>query len=69
MSAVSNGVVECLRVIGDSLIPYKNCASFIADSTREVLSLGDMVEKEFENTVGLFLVKSDDFLRVDRVDI
>jgi hypothetical protein len=56
-------------VIGYSLIPYENSASFIADPTREVLSFGDVIKKKLENTVGLFLIESDDFLRVDWVDI
>jgi hypothetical protein len=56
-------------VIGYSLIPYENSTSFIADPTREVLSFGDVIKKKLENTVGLFLIESDDFLRVDWVDI
>jgi hypothetical protein len=56
-------------VIGDSLVPYKYSASFITDPTREILSLGDVIEKEFEDAVRLFLVKTNDFLRVDWVYI
>jgi hypothetical protein len=69
VSSISNRVVKSLRVIGYSLIPYENSARFIADPTREVLSFGDVIKKKLENTVGLFLIESDDFLRVDWVDI
>lgn len=69
MSTISNGVVKSLRVIGDSLIPYEHGASFIADPTREILSFGDVIEKELEDAVRLFLVEADDLLRVNWVYI
>lgn len=56
-------------MIGDSLIPYEHGASFIADPTREILSFGDVIEKELEDAVRLFLVEADDLLRVNWVYI
>lgn len=69
MSTISNGVIKSLRVIGDSLVPYENGASFIADPTREILSFGDVIEKEFEDAVRLLLLEPDDLLCVNWVYI
>lgn len=56
-------------MISDPLIPYKDSAGFIANPARKVLSLGDVIKKELKNTVGLFLIETDNFLRVNWVDI
>lgn len=69
MSSISDRVVKGLRVISDPLIPYKDSACFIANPARKVLSLGDVIKKELENTIGLFLVEPDNLLRVNWVDI
>ena len=69
MSTISNGVVKSLRVIGNPLVPYKDGPSFIADATREILSFGNVIEKELEDAVRLFLIEADDLLCVNWVDI
>lgn len=54
-------------MIRHTLVPDKHCARFVADAALEVGALGDVVEEEAEQVVGLFLVVADDALGVDWV--
>lgn len=51
MSAVSDRIVERLRVIRHALIPDENGAGFVSDPAGKVLAFGNVVEQEAEDTV------------------
>lgn len=46
--SVSRGIIECLRVLSDSLIPDHHCPWLVAYSAAEVVSAVDVIEQELE---------------------
>lgn len=69
MSSIPGRIVQSLRVVRDALVPDEDCSGLIAHSALEVLTLGDVVEEELQEVVGLLLVESDNLFSVDGVYI
>jgi hypothetical protein len=68
VSPLAGRIVQCLRMVNNSLVPHQDCAWLVSDAALEVLSLRNVIKQEPEQVVGLLFVETNNPFCVDGVD-
>ena len=67
MPTVSGRVIQCLRMLSDTLVPDDNCPGVIPDSAGEIVTPVDMIEEKFQNAIYMFGLVSHGNVRLQGV--